>query len=564
MTNKQAVIYCRVSTDEQAKGYSLETQIAACGKYAKDHDLDIAGGRYFDKEAKTLVDEPNKNTVPFRCFADDYTGESLDRPDLDRLRAFIGRTAVDVMIVYDLDRLARKSVYQMLLEEELSGYGVVVEYVNGQYADSDEGRLQKQIKSSIAEYEKAKILERAKRGKRGKAQGGFVVLGGRTPYGYTLKAEPHKAWLIINEEEKKIVLLIFEWYLYGDGQTGPRSMQAVALELSRLDIPTRGDTDEQFAKTSGHGVWSSAMVRHILTNETYTGVWHYGKTKVVKENAKDRKQSDRSGQKRGQSKQVARARDEWIAVQVPPIISRALFEAADRRLKHNREQAKRNAKRDYLLGRRLKCLKCGRSMRGKTRRDNQYYLCKGYEERPVRACDQPLFRADEMEETVWRWLKDIMQHPDQLAEGLQAEKAEAEHANRAITDRLALVNAKIAENQGKLDKLLDLYLDGQFDKEVLTERKLRLTTALSDLHDEHADLSEHLHANIPTDEEIAAIVTHCREVGEGLDNATIEDKRRYIDWLNVRGKLIMEDGEKVIYVKCRIAQQRLPIAVTSL
>jgi site-specific DNA recombinase len=80
----------------------------------------------------------------------------------------------------------------MILEEELHRSGIVVEYVIGRYEDSDEGRLQKQIRSSIAEYEKAKILERSKRGKRGKAQSGFVLVGNRPPYGYKVISEPQK------------------------------------------------------------------------------------------------------------------------------------------------------------------------------------------------------------------------------------------------------------------------------------------------------------------------------------------------------------------------------------
>jgi site-specific DNA recombinase len=76
-----------------------------------------------------------------RTFLDDYTGESLDRPALDDIRRLMVSTQVDAVIVFDFDRLARKSVYQMLLEDELTGMDVRVEYVNGQYDDSDEGRL---------------------------------------------------------------------------------------------------------------------------------------------------------------------------------------------------------------------------------------------------------------------------------------------------------------------------------------------------------------------------------------------------------------------------------------
>jgi hypothetical protein len=170
------------------------------------------------------------------------------------------------------------------------------------------------------------------------------------------------------------------------------------------------------------------------------------------------------------------------------------------------------------------------------------------------------FRVDEADATVWAWIKEIMQHPDQLAKGLRAEKAEAECA---IGARLALIDDEIAENQDKLDRLLDLYLDKRIDKEILAERELRLKSTLTDLNTERADLSEHLQINIPTDEHIAAVVAHGEEVGDGLDNATVDDKRKYFDWLDVRGKLAVEDGEKVIYTKCRIGEQRLSVVVTS-
>lgn len=540
MTGQRAVIYCRVSTDEQARGYSLQTQLAECKDYAKRMEYMV-----------------------LETFKDDYTGESLDRPDLDRLREFITRNPVEVVIVYDLDRLARKSVYQMLIEEELRAHGAVVEYVNGQYADTDEGRLQKQIKASIAEYEKAKILERSKRGKRGKAQGGFAVVAARPPYGYQVKSEPHKSWLERDEDEARIVRLVYEWYLYGNGQVGPLSMSSIAAELTRLDIPTRGDKCTHVAKKSGHGVWTAGMIRHILTNETYTGTWHYGKTKMVKDNNKKQK-PDKSRYKRGLGKQVARPRDEWVKVTVPSIISRVDFDAVQGRLSLNKEQAKRSVKHDYLLGRRVKCLKCGYSYVGRTRREHlQYYYCKGSEQKPVKLCDMPQFRADEVEETVWQWIKYLMQHPDQLAEGLRVEKSEAERANSGVYARLALIDAKIAENQDKLDKLLDLYLDGRINKEVLAEREARLKSTLADLRTERADLSEHLQINIPTDEEINSIVAYCEEIGVGLDNATFEDKRRYFDWLNVRGKLAVEVNEKVVYAKCRIGEQRLSLVLTS-
>ena len=113
--NKRSVIYARVSTDEQTKGYSLNTQVDACKQYAADCGY-----------------------VLLMTFSEDYSGATIDRPQLNALRDFAAQEPIDVIIVYDIDRLARKSVYQALIEEEFLRLGVTVEYVIGQYDNSDE------------------------------------------------------------------------------------------------------------------------------------------------------------------------------------------------------------------------------------------------------------------------------------------------------------------------------------------------------------------------------------------------------------------------------------------
>jgi uncharacterized protein YhaN len=167
------------------------------------------------------------------------------------------------------------------------------------------------------------------------------------------------------------------------------------------------------------------------------------------------------------------------------------------------------------------------------------------------------FRADQVDDTVWQWIKHVMQHPDQVANGLRAEKTEAGRANSALSERLALIDDKITENQSKLDRLLDLYLDKSISKETLLERETRLKATPADLNAERANLAEHLRTNIPTEEEINSIVAYCEEIGVGRDNATFEDKRRYFELLDVRGRLALENDEKVVYVKCKLGEQRL-------
>jgi site-specific DNA recombinase len=201
----------------------------------------------------------------------------------------------------------------MLIEEEFIKKDVRIEYVLGQYPDNDEGRLQKHIRAGIAEYEKAKIIERMGRGKKGKAKSGYIIVGARPPYGYWKKSEPHKAWLEIDEDGSCVARLIFEWFIYGDEENGPLSMNAIARKLTSLGIPTRGDKRKHVAKKRGKGVWQPATVHKILGNETYTGVWHFGKTKMVNDGKSyNRPRND----KRGPGKQVPNERKNWIPVEV--------------------------------------------------------------------------------------------------------------------------------------------------------------------------------------------------------------------------------------------------------
>src|SRR5260221_5460896 len=259
----KAVIYARVSTDEQAKGFSLPTQIEECSKYASEKGYDV-----------------------LYTFTDGYTGESLNRPGLDEMRTFITSNHVDRIIILDVDCWARKSIYQMLLEDEFSRAGLNIEYVFGQYPDTVEGRLQKQIKGAIAEYEKAKILERSKRGKRGKAKSGYVNVGSRPPYGYRVVSQPHKSWLEIIQDEARIIRLVFMLYVYGQKPGTRMALNGIATYLTKMGIPTRGDKHQHVEKKQGFGVWTYTMIRHDVTNRTCIGEWYYGKTQMFDDGKK--------------------------------------------------------------------------------------------------------------------------------------------------------------------------------------------------------------------------------------------------------------------------------------
>ncbi len=529
---KRAVLYARVSTDEQAKGYSLQTQLEACRNYAIERGYTVTAE-----------------------FKDDISGASMDRPGLNELREFIATDATSVIVVYDVDRLARKSVYQMLIEEELNRAGAIVEYVIGQYADSDEGRLQKQIRASIAEYEKAKIMERSKRGKRGKAKSGYVLVGNRPPYGYRVKSEPHKSWLEVDGEEAKIVRMVFDWYVHGDKGSKPLSINGIAQGLTTLRIPTRGDKFSHVAKKFGAGIWQPAMIKHILTNETYIGTWYFGKTHVISD-GKEHTRKPKS--KTGFGKQVPKSREDWIPVEVPGIVDKDLWKVTQARLLHNkRALAGRPAYNEYLLRGRLRCSKCNYGARGQVvKGKHRYYICVGTRQ-IVSRCDMPSFRGDWLDEAAWLWLKGLMQDRNKLLEGLKASQEEKERVSRTSRERLEIIEGQLKETEAQLSRLLDLYLSGEFSKELLIERKSRLEKTLVDQKYFRDQLVADLQIDSITDIQIAEIETFCAEVRVGLDNATFEDKVHYFELFDMRGKLAIENEEKVVYLTCKLGKQRV-------
>lgn len=537
--SKRAIIYVRVSTDEQAKGYSLKTQMEGCLRYAEEMGYAVAS-----------------------TFQEDYTGTSLDRPALNEMRSYLATDpSVSVLIVYDLDRIARKSILQMILEEELHRSGVTVEYVIGRYEDSDEGRLQKQIRASIAEYEKAKILERSKRGKRGKAQSGFVLVGSRPPYGYQVNSEPHKAWLEVNDEEARIVRLVYQWYLVGDESGVPLSMNAITNKLTALQVPTRGDKFPHVAKKRNPGVWSSPMIRHILRNQTYAGTWHYGKTKIIS----DGKENTRKAKsKSGLGKQVARSREEWVSVPVPAIISSQDFEQVQEKIASNFRDSKRSSKNEYLLGRRVRCSECNYAFVGRTRREhNRYYYCKGREQKPVSLCSMPNFRADLIDLTVWEWLVNLIENPKLVTQGLKNRHLESQLSNDRLLEQITLIDQRLEEFDTQQKKLLDLFLSGGFSQEMIAERKGKVDALIRDLIKEKNDLKSQLSSDLEHEEQIVEVELICAEIKEKLDAASFQSKRHLIEMLDVHGKLSIENNRKVIYVKCLLTQPPRSLVLTS-
>src|SRR5262249_28288707 len=152
-----------------------------------------------------------------------------------RIRDLVRQRLVHAVIVYDLDRLSRKLAHQLLLSEEFEQAGVALRIVTmPDGAKTPEAQLLANVRGVIAEYERAKILERTERGRRGRAKEGFVP-GGVVPLGYTyVRLGTKGAHYVINQEEASLVQRIFQMYVH-DGF----SINAIAQQLTMERVPTQ-------------------------------------------------------------------------------------------------------------------------------------------------------------------------------------------------------------------------------------------------------------------------------------------------------------------------------------
>ena len=240
--------YARVSSQGQANDATIQSQVAALRARIQQDGL-------------TIDDE--------RCFLDDgYSGGTLVRPALERLRDLAWIGGLDRLYVLAPDRLARKYVAQAILLEEFRKHGVEVVFLSQPRDPTAEGELLLQMQGMIAEYERAKILERTRRGRRFAAKQGKLSVMGRAPYGYRYIPKHQgdgEARYEVLLEEARVVRDLFTWV----GVEG-LSLRQVVSRLAEQGVRPRKDG----------ACWDRATIRGILRNTAYHGVARYGKTRV--------------------------------------------------------------------------------------------------------------------------------------------------------------------------------------------------------------------------------------------------------------------------------------------
>jgi site-specific DNA recombinase len=323
---KSAAIYARVSSDKQREENTIASQTAALVAFAREQQFDVPQEWVFED--------------------DGYSGAELIRPGLERVRDLAAEGLIQAVLVYAPDRLSRRYAYQILLIEEFARAGVETLFVRAPRGSTPEDELLLQFQGMIAEYERAQILERSRRGKRYRARAGEVSVLSGAPFGYRFirKTDQSTAYYQIDDEQAQIVQRVFDLYCVEGLSIG-----AIARRLNEQDIPT--------AKRRGR--WERSVIWGMLRNPAYKGQACFGKTAIAPRQRITRPIRMRGGIASRNSAHHERPREDWITIPVPPIVREEIFALAQERLEANKTHAPRRTVTPSVVQGLVSCAKCG-------------------------------------------------------------------------------------------------------------------------------------------------------------------------------------------------------------
>ena len=457
-----AAIYARVSSKRQAKDQTIGSQVDALRAHAANSRLEVP-------EEWVFLDEG-------------HSGATLVRPALEALRDLAAQGCLDVVLVYSPDRLARKFAYQALLIEELARCGVRVEFVKGPRGDSPEDQLLVQFQGMFAEYEKAQLMERYRRGKAYRARSGSVNVLGGAPFGYRYirKTPEAGARYEILEHEAALVAELFRRYA-DDGAT----IADLARWLGSQGVPTR----------TGKHRWDRSVIWGMLRNPAYAGRAVFGKTQIVHEQPGLNRVARLQGRTTPRAvKAVDRPREEWTEIAVPAIVSEDTFARVGQRLADNKRFASRNSKIPSLLQGLAACSACGYACyRGHTTTTAgnkiYYYRCLGsddYRYQGGRVCGSKPVRADYLDTVVWDHITGLLADPALIRAEIDRRLTQARTSDPVTRQRTQLELA-LAKAATSVTAMIEAY-----SEQLITIDELR--TRMPHLRAREASLRSQLDA----------------------------------------------------------------------
>jgi site-specific DNA recombinase len=518
----RAALYARVSSDQQAQQGTIDSQLSLLReRLAADGGVVDAGLSFID---------------------DGVSGSTLLRPALERLRDQAAAGAIDRLYVLAPDRLARRHAHQMVLVEELQACGVEVVFLNRALGTTPEDQLLLQVQGIIGEYERAKILERTRRGRLHAARCGRVSVMVRAPFGYRYIDKHSGGGVAAYEvipEEAAIVRQIFAWM----GHEGC-SLNTIVRRLDEAGVRTR----------HGQKRWSRPTVWGMLKNPTYQGQAAFGRKRMGEPRPRLR---PRRGQaevpKRPLQSIYLQPASEHIHIPVPAIVDADLFQAVQERLEENRRRLRQRRRgSQFLLSGLAVCGCCGYAVYGQRAGGRPYYRCLGRDRRrfggqPV--CQNRTQHATDLEAAVWDDVRALLSEPDRLRQ--EFERRQQRSAMNPATDESARLRTAILKIKQGISRLIDAYSAGLLESDEFEPRIRRLKERRAKLE---GDLQQH-DEQLRADQEVRLVLNRFEEFADqikgGLNTADFSQRQAILRALVKRIEIHAQDIRMVYKVTPR-------------
>ncbi len=519
----QVALYGRVSTANQEQEGTIASQVTTLRQFIMQHSWSL---------------------LPEHEFLDEgFSGSRLDRPALDRLRDAARRGEFDAAVVLSPDRLARNYAHQWLLIEEFEKLGLRWIFLQNPFGDSPQGKLLTQMQGMMAEYERAQILERTRRGRLEKARRGQFIPWAYRCYGYRYLPKRHDSppQVLIEPTQAENVRGIFRLL--------------VEEQLSCRQITKRLNQSHTPPPSGTHPVWHVASVRNILTNRTYTGQARYNHRAPVLPRYRKTESAQLRQLKTGRS---YRPESEWVWSSAPAIITEELFAKAQEQLKRNAELARRlyqPAQRRYLLRCLVKCGECGLGMNGTRllsvckKYEYLYYTCKGHQPLTcgrANKCPSHSVRADRLDQVVWQALCELLRHPQVIPQLHQSWAT----AKQQSLSSLSAQQEQLLRRQQRLERqdqrLLDAYQAEAINLEEFKTRRQKLADELEQIKQERQQLTRTEQETQHWQQIIDNTENFRRLLGQNLDSLSFEERQAVVQCL-VRKVVVTGDQVDIFY-----------------
>jgi site-specific DNA recombinase len=444
-----------------------------------------------------------------------YSGSNLNRPALEKLRDKISDGKIDKIYIHSPDRLSRKYAYQMVLLEEFQKYGVETIFLNHQNNESPESHLLLQMQGMIAEYERAKIMERNRRGKIHAAKSGSVNVLGGAPYGYRYINKHTGAGHAVYEihaEESDVVRKIFSW---------------VGHDRVSIGEVCRKLKNEKISSPKGKLFWDRSVIWAMLKNPAYKGFAAFGKTKAGTRLPRIRPQKHSSEQPKRNYSFLKVEKEKWLYVPVPAIIDEVLFEVVQDQLEENKKVARtRQSGASHLLQGLLVCQSCRYSCYGARTKKRTYYRCTGSDAHRFdgnKICSNKPIRADALETAVWEEVKFLLKNPSRIFDEYQRRILELDKSP-LDESRLSLEKQENKLKRG-IDRLIDGYMQEHIAKEEFEPRIKAMKQRLKIIENQKQQVID----TKKSKNELTLLVTNLEYFA-----SNVESKLEDVDWLTKR------------------------------